>query len=105
MLTKKTFLYQCSQFSRMVFILDAYKCVDCRIDTAIIEEYYMVRREIWERCTAINERSKMLCIGCLEKRLGRTLIRSDFIDCLLNQSLDNKSVRLMCRYQQTRKAG
>lgn len=89
------------------------KCADCEVDTFDNGEYYMVRDEVWAAawagrrvncgCGALgtvggfqcvfefNEMSRrrceaceVLCIGCLEQRLGRTLTRADFVDCRLN---------------------
>jgi|RhiMetdeSRZDD1v2_1073273.scaffolds.fasta_scaffold62997_4 hypothetical protein len=53
-------------------------CIDCGIDTT--DEYYMVKDDVWP----IGGDDGMLCIGCLENRLGRTLIVDDFIDALIN---------------------
>src|SRR6516225_10125150 len=38
-------------------------------------EYYMLRRELWRKVCRFND---MLCIGCVEDRLGRKLVRADF---------------------------
>jgi len=55
-------------------------CIDCSVDTRKINEFYMVHRELW--LTAVpdedNAMTKFLCIGCLERRLGRKLIALDF---------------------------
>jgi hypothetical protein len=58
-----------------------FRCVDCRINTAKIGEYYVVEDKIW---AAANIDGGMLCIGCLELRLGQQLTRQDFKDCPLN---------------------
>jgi len=52
-----------------------FTCVDCGVNTHDINEYYMVRDEIWN---LVGAGGRMLCIGCLEKKLGRQLIRDDF---------------------------
>lgn len=60
-----------------------FMCLDCGEDTLEMKEYYMVRDEVW---THVNPKQKgMLCIGDLEKRLERQLIKSDFTDCPLNE--------------------
>lgn len=51
-----------------------FLCVDCGYNT-IDDEYYMVHDEVW-RASGMNE--GMLCIGCLEARLGRMLGAADF---------------------------
>ncbi len=57
----------------------AFLCIDCRFDTFQIE-YYMVKNDVWP----IGTDDGMLCIDCLEKRIGRELIKDDFSDCLIN---------------------
>jgi hypothetical protein len=46
------------------------------VDTDAIDEYYMVHDRVWEHAT--NGLDGHLCIGCLERRLGRTRQASDF---------------------------
>lgn len=74
-----------------------HKCVDCGVDTARIGEHYFVNDSVWYSAYA-SERG-MLCIGCLEKRLGRLLVASDFKDCHVNRMAPGKvfSQRLMSR--------
>lgn len=60
-----------------------FLCLDCGVDTGEIDEYYMVRDDVW--LAAVESKSSgMLCIGCLEKRLGRTLAHTDFTDAPVN---------------------
>jgi hypothetical protein len=49
-------------------------CVDCGVDCEEIGEGYRVDDAVWP----IGEDDGMLCIGCLERRLGRRLVREDF---------------------------
>lgn len=58
-----------------------YNCKDCKIHTGKAEEYYMVTDSIWNQYGA---RSGMLCIGCLEKRMGRQLTPNDFPEAIIN---------------------
>jgi hypothetical protein len=51
-------------------------CMDCGVDTDEINEQYMVLDDIWRKGNPSE--AGMLCIGCLEKRLGRELRRNDF---------------------------
>lgn len=71
-----------------------YKCMDCGVDTSVIDEYYMVQHELWK---SVAERDGMLCIGCLEKRLDRKLTPNDFIDALVNRGYFTQSRRLLER--------
>jgi len=54
---------------------ERYWCVDCEVDTRACHEYYMVLRAIWQ---AFGVGRGMLCLGCLERRLGRFLTPADF---------------------------
>jgi hypothetical protein len=71
-------------------------CVDCKVNTFAINEYYMVRPEVWWRAGMARE-GGMLCISCLENRLGRKLRRTDFSECPLNDSEYPRSERLKNR--------
>ena len=51
-----------------------FLCVDCGYNT-IGDEYYMVHDEVWQ---AAGMDEGMLCVGCLETRLGRMLGADDF---------------------------
>jgi hypothetical protein len=50
--------------------LARHKCNDCGVNVIEIGEYYMLNPQIWEDHLGL-EWSDNLCIGCLEKRLGR----------------------------------
>ena len=58
-------------------------CADCGRDTVKMGEFYMVRDAVWF-AAEIGPSSGMLCIGCLERRLGYKLEAGDFTDCPLN---------------------
>ena len=53
------------------------------MDTGKEHEYYIVRDEIWAR-TGLKSQGGMLCIGCLEGRIGRKLSPTDFPDLPIN---------------------
>lgn len=57
-------------------------CIDCDVNTEDIGEYYMVHVGVWPK--EIGPHNGMLCIGCLEKRIGRQLTPEDFTLCPLN---------------------
>jgi hypothetical protein len=52
-----------------------FHCVDCDKDT-LGGEYYMVSDELW--AAAGMGREGMLCLACLERRIGRELAIDDF---------------------------
>lgn len=72
-----------------------FECMDCTVDTLAIDEYYMVTDGVWE--LANPQRCGMLCIGCLEKRLGRTLTAADFTAAPINHGVFPYSERLAAR--------
>lgn len=79
--------------SRLLHMKFSWDCFDCKVDTK--DEYYMVLDEIWEEFGCGDD---LLCIGCLENRVGRNLVRADFNDYPINDiDLWNKSPRLLNR--------
>ena len=60
-------------------------CVDCGVDTISSHEYYMVHDSVWDQ-TGLDKHGGMLCVSCLEARIGRTLNYTDFTDALVNKS-------------------
>ena len=74
--------------NRQEYIEKHFKCIDCGINTHDIKEYYMVKNEIWFGLKL--NRSGMLCIGCLENRLGRRLKPNDFPDLPINTNPFNE---------------
>lgn len=79
-------------------------CKDCAIDTNKIDEYYMVHNSVWNKAhfdfANLNTKKEkgFLCIGCLEKRLGRILNKKDFTSYPINNiNFGKKSTRLMSR--------
>ena len=71
-------------------------CADCGVGTISLGEWYMVNDDVWEQAWSdgrkawqVTERGpipgqEILCIGCLETRIGRTLMLSDFTDAPVN---------------------
>lgn len=77
-------------------------CRYCGVDTYETEEYYMVTDEVWSTVNVDSEGEAisfgMLCIGCVESRLGRQLTRKDFTDAPVNtDDKDKRSARLKDR--------
>jgi hypothetical protein len=81
------------------------KCADCGLGVIAAGEWYMVKDEVWEAAWAgrrepwhARRGQQILCIGCLEKRLGRTLMACDFTRYPVNNpSKSNISDRLRSR--------
>lgn len=57
-------------------------CLDCGTLTWLIGEYYMLQDRVWSEANPAGK--GMLCIGCLEHRLGRRLEPSDFTGAPIN---------------------
>jgi hypothetical protein len=54
-------------------------CVDCKVNVYLIMECeYIVNQHVWEAAGLEQWRGGLLCIGCLEVRIGRRLERADF---------------------------
>lgn len=70
-------------------------CDDCGDDVTPYDEYgrpvekgwewYMVRSEVWADASRDDEPPRILCIGCLEDRIGRRLEPGDFSDAGINK--------------------
>lgn len=74
-----------------------FLCLDCRVDTGKIKEFYYIELSLWLRI--VGSKDGMLCIRCCEKRLGRKLNCADFTDATINnpQYGGGKSSLLMQR--------
>jgi hypothetical protein len=75
-------------------------CADCRWNTLALGEWYAVRDDVWEQACRREPRPawEILCIGCLEERLGRRLTPDDFIDAPVNDpNMPGTSSRLRAR--------
>lgn len=69
-----------------------FLCLDCKMDTGKEREHYYLRLDVWLQ--AHNSKTGMLCIGCVEQRLGRRLTSADFTDATIN---DPKVVPMSAR--------
>lgn len=73
-----------------------FLCLDCGQDTGKMREYYFVHTELW--LTVVSSAKGMLCVGCLEKRLGRELTAVDFTGAYINRpDIFEHSARLIDR--------
>jgi hypothetical protein len=80
-------------------------CADCSVGTIRAGEWYMVKNAVWEQAWADRRKpfhrvsgQEILCIGCLEQRLGRTLMACDFADAEVNDpNKNNISERMRTR--------
>lgn len=72
-----------------------FLCLDCGKDTGKMREYYFVHTELW--LSAVGSKNGMLCVGCLETRIGRKLKKADFADVFINRLNYGHSMRLLDR--------
>ena len=72
-------------------------CDDCGRDTVKPPfEWYTVRDHVWAE-TGLGTHDAVLCVGCLEHRLGRQLQPEDFADVPTNVPSVHYSERLLDR--------
>jgi hypothetical protein len=76
------------------WVYEQFACLDCTDNTHDTNEYYMVHDHIWD---GVVSGHGMLCIGCLEKRLGRRLNADDFTAAPVNHGFTRQSERLQSR--------
>jgi hypothetical protein len=76
-----------------------FMCWDCTVCTLCTDEYYMVDDELWYSATEELDTPTdiMLCIGCLESRIGGKLTADDFPDLPINRGVFPYSTRLKSR--------
>lgn len=73
------------------------RCNDCRVDTLRAGEWYMVHDPVWV-AAGMATYGGFLCVGCLERHLGRFLDAGDFTAAPVNRlSWGLKSTRLRDR--------
>lgn len=81
------------------FVRDEFPCHDCGLLTAPVDgpdEWYTVLDTVWEHADA--DEGSILCVGCLEARLGRRLRHADFVAAALNTpNYGRHSQRLLSR--------
>jgi hypothetical protein len=66
-------------------------CVDCGKNTFQTDDYYMVTHELWQKY-GVGE--GMLCVGCIEKRIGHKLTREDLLNCPLNTDINPAMMKI-----------
>ena len=75
-------------------------CRDCGVNTYDLGEYYMVNNDLWAQL-APQKLAGLLCVGCLENRIGRELVAADFTDARINSDAHRRSARLRNRLSLT----
>jgi hypothetical protein len=62
-----------------------FKCSDCGECTQCMDEYYMLKDEVWHSAITARSKPSILCIGCVESRIGKLLTKDDFAPVPLNE--------------------
>jgi hypothetical protein len=85
------------------------RCCDCGLGTNVAREWFMVKPQVWKEAWAGRRKpwhelpgQSVLCIGCLEQRIGRTLCADDFADTVLHDLEGDISDRLRWRLTATK---
>jgi hypothetical protein len=81
-------------------------CIDCGINTMKLGEYYCLTSQTWYTATVAEGGDGMLCLGCVEVRLGRTLDADDFESGVPINEMDvfyPRSGRFLERLSKTKK--
>ena len=76
--------------------LENFICLDCGVNTALNNEYYMLEKEVWQE--AVPDLWGMLCLNCVELRLGRQLWPEDFMEAPLNYIHARLSAFMLSRF-------
>lgn len=71
-----------------------FLCIDCGMNLFL--EWFTVHDRIW-RETGLRTHGGCLCIGCVERRIGRTLRAEDFADVENNKPTSMLSDRFLDR--------
>lgn len=81
---------------RAVLDVDAMTryCRDCAVDVGAIGEWFMVTDDVWP----LARDGGVLCVGCLECRIGRRLVARDFTAAPVNR-WPGHSARLHARVE------
>lgn len=62
-------------------------CLDCGKDCIKDEkDYYMIQHELW--MDLVGSREGMLCMDCLETRLGHKLRKEEILPCPLTEFMN-----------------
>lgn len=69
-------------------------CKDCGVETIRPDgiDYYMVNHKLWKKYGVGED---MLCIKCLEERMGRKLKKSDILVCPITRYYNPYTSKLL----------
>jgi len=72
---------------------DNWLCADCGKDTFIDpKDFYMIRFELWD---IIGVGGGMLCMDCIEKRVGHALTKNEILPCPLTEYINPYTSKIL----------
>lgn len=66
------------EYEILSLVHESSNCKDCNIHLLYINEYFRLHDEVRESMDWEDSHDSRLCVGCVEKRLGRKLVAHDF---------------------------
>jgi hypothetical protein len=61
---------------------DRWLCMECHKNTKNKIDYYMLNTFLWR--SIAKDIKGMLCVSCVENKIGHTITKSDLLNCPLN---------------------
>jgi hypothetical protein len=83
---------RCHRGRDLICIDCHFSCIDCGKNTENSGELYIVPNELWAS-SGLDSTDGMLCLGCLERRIGRPLVPGDFELAPLPEAWDRYAAR------------
>lgn len=77
-----------------------FECAHCQVNTEAINELFQLTPRLWRYLAIVDDRldsQPPMCVGCVEKVLGRTLSTTDFESSPLHLASFTHSPRLRGR--------
>lgn len=75
-------------------ILSEWECQCCKKDCFIDpKDYYMIQSDLWNKTAEKPE--GMLCMDCLEEKLGRKLEAKDILPCWVTTYYNQYTIKIL----------
>ena len=73
---------------------EGWKCMDCKKDCLKNEkDYYMIQHDLWLKL--VGSHNGMLCMDCLETRLGHKLRKEEILPCPLTEQFNSYTKEIL----------
>jgi len=71
-----------------------WRCLDCGKDCMTDDkDYYMIQNDLWMKL--VGSHNGMLCMDCLEARLGHKLRKEEILPCPLTEWLNPYTAHIL----------